>query len=214
MTRDIVLVLDNTESYFQHPSFEEVRGVSALSENEVNGETIRIIQITELSFNRVAQFSIESVPNKWLGNEVDRRQEVSAYFDSIEHALAEADTGKREREASTIYQTLASELNRLSATTSDTRLLIVNSDLMELSLLANFYDKRTFSELIDQPDSMLKRLENAYPLGDLTGIEVQLIYTAQSRQDSERFSVLSTFYRKLLEGHGAEVKVGANLIIE
>lgn len=212
ITQRVTLIVDQTEEYFQHVSLDEFRRVSALTRNELNGETTRIVQITESAFNPVARFSIEPVANKWFDNEIERRKQAAAYYDAIKEALTIADTAKRERPASAVYQIIASELTPLSSSDADERTLVVNSDLMELSSIANFYDAATFQLLTTSPDSIEESFVAVHPLPSLNGISVHLIYQPLSRADSERFSIVAAFYQRLLGRHGASVTVGANLL--
>jgi hypothetical protein len=214
ITQDIAFVFDQTEVYFMHPTFEEFRRVSAVTRNEFNGERTRITQITESGFNTVMQFEVVAIKNKWFDNEVDRRNELKSYFDSVEAAFITADSGRRERSASAVWQTLSAELNRLSTSSTDRKVLVVSSDLMELSSMGDFYDAHQFSELTSSPNSVVKRFEAAFPVPDLHSLNltVYLIYKPQSRADSERFTVVSSFYKRLFEEHGAKVIVAANLV--
>lgn len=211
ITQEISVVSDQTEKYFEHISFDEFKGISILSENINNGECIRIQPITEMGFHAVNECCIAPVNNPLFGNEHNRKKEIENYFTEIEKIFAETATGKSEKEGSVIFKVLADELNRLSQSTADTKILIAVTDGMENSALANFYDPSTFNQLQNNPNLLREKFQKKYPLPDLTGIDIDIIYKPTNREDSEKFEIVSGFYKSLFESFGAYVTVRGSL---
>jgi hypothetical protein len=211
VTQEISVVSDQTEEYFTHISFSEFKEISTLSENINNGECIRIQPITEMGFHEVNECSIAPVIKPLFGNEHNRKKEIESYFAKIEKIFFEIDSGKSEKDGSVIFKVLADELNRLSQSTADTKILIAVTEGMENSALANFYDPSIFNQLQNNPNLMREKFLKKYPLPDLSGIEIYFIYKPISREDSEKFEIVSGFYKSLFESLGAYVTVRGSL---
>lgn len=211
VTQEISVVSDQTEEYLVHISFNEFKGISTLSENINNGECIRIQPITEMGFHAINECSIASVNNPLFGNEHNRKKEIEEYFAKIEKIFAEIDSGKSEKEGSVIFKVIADELNRLSQSTAATKILIAVTDGMENSALANFYDPATFLQLQNNSKLLREKFLKKYPLQDLTGIEIYIIYKPINREDSEKFEIVSGFFKSLFESFGAHVTVSGSL---
>lgn len=209
-SQEISIIVDQTETYFRHFTLDELRKVSAITCSENNGEHISFHPITEFGFNEEKSFKLDPVENLLMGNDFEREREVLEYFSGIDSTVTEFKNGKEERIGSVIYKILAEELNRLNESMADKRILIINSDLMEKSFI-DFYSYATFSELQRNPEKIQKVLLEKYTLKDLTGIEVYIIYMPIDKSDSEKFEIVSDFYKVLLQSHGAKVNVKGSL---
>lgn len=209
--QDISLILDLTEPDFTYFEMEEVLTISAVHANPSNGESARILPLTELSLNPIVELQIEPVTNRLLGNDVERRHEVKTYFDKIEDTLTSLTDQAVVRQGSVIFKIVSEELRHLSASKAESRLLILNSDLMEFSSLENFYNSQSLKLMREQPEKMQQKFETAYPLPDLAGIQIVLVFKPKSQDESEIYEVVSGFYRTMLESQGASVSISANL---
>lgn len=210
MSQSVSILLDQTEEQFTHISTEEFTSISLLTVNENNGESVRIQPITEFGFNEVRSFKIEAVKNPLTGNDYEREGDIDNYLLGIDSAISELLCERKERTGSVIYKIMSEELNCLSESKANKRILIVNSDLMEKSFI-DFYLQGTFNLLKNHPDKVQDKLLKNYPLKKLNGIEIYIIYKPVDKMDSERFEIVSGFYKEFLESQGAKVHIGANL---
>jgi hypothetical protein len=110
-----------------------------------------------------------------------------------------------------MYTPIARELELLSKSKSQRRILIVYSDLMENTESLSFYRKQDFEKLKTKPEQVQKYFEALAPINTLTGIEIYFIYQPTDTKSDERFRIISGFYKKFLESKGAEVNISANL---
>jgi hypothetical protein len=205
------LAIDQTEEYFPTLSIENLKHISAITENGNNGEFLRIQAITESGFHDVKTFAINPVDNILLSNDYTREKEVKGYFADIEKTLFELDNGKGEKHGSVIYKIMSEELTRICKSNADKKQFIICSDLMEYSALSNFYDPSIFQQLQKSPEILQKQFLKRYPLPDLPGINIYIIYKSRDREDSERFEIVSGFYKSFFESLGANVSIQGSL---
>ena len=210
ISQDISIVLDLTSANFSHISLNDFKKKSIISKDVNNSEAVRIQGITEFGFNEVKSFMLDSVSSALLSNDYERKHEIKKYYSNIDSELLELSKNKKERVGSVIFKIISEELNILSKSKADKRMLVINTDLMEKSFI-DFYDQEIFNELVNQPKHIQNLLIEKYPLNKLNGIEIYILYKPIDKMDSERFEIVSDFYKMLLESYGANVFIGSNL---
>ena len=208
LTSETIIILDLTEETFNHISINEYKIISSLNDNVFNGEVVRIQPITENGFNTVECH--KRVASSALGNEYQRRSELKKFYTSIDSSLQLLKQGRAKRNGSVIFKILSEELNHLNKSKADKKILIINSDLMENSFI-DFTTSSNIERIRNNPNEIEKLLIEKYPVANLKGISIYIIYKPVNIWDSERFEIVSNFYKKLFESKGAIVNVGGSL---
>lgn len=206
------VLVDHTEDTFlAKPDKEAIKQGLDADKDIWQGYKYRMITITDVDYNPVYQAEI--LPDcEYLSNSYNRNDEVQKFFLEIDSAFQKTNDLTSGKMRSSIYIPLARELKHLSESTAKRKVLIIYSDLMEYSFLADFYKKTTLEKLENNPEVIEQILEKALPLADLKGIEVMIIYQPRNNTESRQFGIVSVFYKHLLENKGAKVTIGANLI--
>jgi len=212
ITQSITFVPDLTEDYFNGFTVKDIRKMSSITSNSNsnNGENLRIVPITDIGFNQSFELQIPKVDNILLSNNYNRVYETSDYFKQVDSVLLKFMTDTITRSSSVIFKILSEELNRLSESLSDRKLLVTNTDFMEKSFI-NFYETGSLQFIQENPKVLDSILLQKYPLNDLSGIEVTFVYLPLNRIDSERYEIISGFYKRLLESKNARVKIVGSL---
>ena len=210
LTSETIIILDLTEETFNHISINEYKIISSLNDNVFNGEVVRIQPITENGFNTVECHKIERVASSALGNEYQRRSELKKFYTSIDSSSQLLNQGRATRNGPVISKILSEELNHLNKSKADKKILIINSDLMENSFI-DFTTSSNIERIRNNPNEIEKLLIEKYPVANLKGISIYIIYKPVNKWDSERFEIVSNFYKKLFESKGAIVNVGGSL---
>ena len=182
-----------------------------IKENKFEGYTFRLINLSNVSLNPVAQYSIEASP-MILSNEIKRDSEIKQLEDSIILNLSNSLSDTSGRSHSSVYLPIAKELTTLSLSEADTKILVVNSDLMENTQQLSFYDRLSFEKLHSNIDVIKNKFEKSYSIPNLKGIQVYLIYQPTSTSTDTAFKLISQVYKQLLTEKGAEVYIQANFI--
>ena len=210
ITTEAIIILDLTEETFTHISINDYKTISSLNANVFNGEVVRIQPITENGFNIVECHKIQRVASSALGNEYQRRSELKKFYSSIDSSLQLLKQGRARRSGSVIFKILSEELNHLNKSKADKKILIINSDLIENSFI-DFTNPSNIERIRNNPNEIEKLLTDKYPVSDLKGITIYILYKPVNKWDSERFEIVSDFYKKLFESKGAIVNVSGNI---
>jgi len=141
-----------------------------------------------------------------------RQKLISRYCHSIDsaiHHIQERNT--RETNHSQVFYALSIALGELSKSHTDRKFLIVLSDLAENTDGFSVYKPGMLDLLKANSDSMATILHlNRLPKS-LKGITVYFVHAPQNLVDDERFGVISTFLRLILEEREAKVIITSNL---
>jgi len=209
-TTVIVAARDITDTALSKPIAEEITPLYDFEKSQWNGGKFRFVDISDVSYNRTQEASIEQA-TEWLSNEFERKKQVKVFNERIAQILADADSEKVGKDFSSVYVPLARELNLLSQNIAQRRIMLVYSDLMENTTNLSFYDTATFRLLTANPDVIRNIFEKELHLEDLKGIEIKILYKPADPNKDRQFKVVSEFFRQLFESKGAKVYVGVNI---
>lgn len=206
------IIWDVTEAHKPVPSAEEILPLFGLSDNASNGATLRFAFASDVSFNHETVFVLPAAGNAITTNQFDRKREVAKYEKLISGFLDSLAMDTLGRPHSSLYVPIAKSLNRLATeSNADRKILLVYSDLRENSAVMNFYKPQTLLLLQNDSAKAESLLFAEQPLGDLSGIEMHLLYEPRDANDDAAYRIISGFYASLFERKGVKVFVSANL---
>ncbi len=207
---EVVIIRDITDTMAVTPNAEEITRLYGFDGDLWRGGNFRLVNLTDVSINKIFQTKIES-ENQWLSNKFKRKERLEGFYQDIEKILSEAASEKIGKEHSSIYLPIAKELNKLSESTADNKVLLVYSDLLENTDRISFYDKSTLELLDTVPQTIGKEFERQMELKNLSGIRICLIYQPADMKQDEAYKIVSAFYKNLFESKGASVEIVASI---
>lgn len=210
IAQETVILIDITDTAIQQFDTTGVNNVSIMDDSPLNGETTKVVTISDVAVNNHFEASIPIVTRQLYSNTKSRKKMVNEYFSKLNTIIGNVTEQDKGKDASVIYKRIAEELNILTDKQAVKKTMIINSDLMEKSFI-NFYKESVFEMMITNPDTVYNKLIGKYPLKDLTGIEIFILFQPKNVEESERFEVVSTFYKHLFESHGAIALIQSNI---
>jgi hypothetical protein len=213
VTTEIAVLRDITDRQIAQPELTEIMSLFNFSENFMwNGAIFHFGDLSDISYTPKAMAKIE-VENEWSSNELARKKKIEKFKNEMKEILSNADTDSAGKNHSSIYLPIARELNMLSKSSAQKRVLLVYSDLMENDMNVSLYSKENFQMLQSNPGDFKKLLEKRLQIQSLYGVEVHFLYQPENILEDEQFKFVSEFYKNLLEEKGAQVTISANLSI-
>lgn len=208
-TTEIVMLRDITDPSTEKPSIDALVTLFDLKKYPLNGAKFRFGNLSDVSYNRTSEARI-APQDKWTSNEMERAREIEKFKKEVENSISTSKDSAN-RNNSSLYLPIARELNLLSKSKTERKILVIFSDLMENTPGLSFYRVGDFQLLKTNPDSLKNYFESKLAINPLGGIEIYFIYQPKEMVSDERFQSISEFYRKLLESKGATVSISANL---
>ena len=210
-TMDISTLHDLTDKLLVQPKANDLLNLYDFTgENKWNGASFRFSNLTDVSYNHASAVHIDKAHN-WLSNEPEREKTILKFQNEVSNIVAQSTKDSIGKEHSAIYLPIAMELERLSYSKAEKRILIIYSDLMENDLDLTLYSKNELQLLKTNPDSLKEVFEKRKTLPSLVGIDVYLIYQPEDAEADGEYRIISAFYRRMLEEKGAMVHIAANL---
>lgn len=210
VTTEVIALRDITEPHLVQPKAEDILPLYEFDKNQWNGGVFSFSDITQVSFNRAEQVSIDTEP-EWLSNRFQREKKVKTFQEGIESILTKAGQTPVGKNNSSVYFPIAGALNALSQSSAERKYLLLYTDLMENEPGLSFYRKGKLRELDTDSDSLRIVFENQIMLSPLKGITIYLLYTPADPVQDEQYKIVSKFYKNLFEDKGAAVKVTPNI---
>jgi hypothetical protein len=207
---DVEVVVDKTDTPRVYLSSSDILNALHFTDDPYKGVRVQIDQISDKDINATAVVSIDK-ENALLGTLPLRTAKITAFAARLHHALTNMQRPETAAH-SIVYRTIAAQLNRLAATESTHKIMLIASDLYENSIVS-FYDPNTIALLKANPHCIETALEQETPLTRLTGIQVWLLYNPASYRDNNTYMTVATFYKHLLESHGAHVHIANTFIM-
>jgi len=204
------LMVDLTEGKDSRPLSDEVLSLFEFEKDKWSGEFFRFSEITDIGLMPVKKVSL-GYEKSLFSNELIRNRNVDHFKREIESIVNNLESDSAGRPNSSIYLPIVKELGVLNTYKFKSRTLIIYSDLVENSPIISLYDPESYHALETNPDSIQKLLENHASIPDLQGIRIILVYAPQNLQNDERYRLVSSLYKKMLESHGAHVEITASL---
>ncbi len=209
-TTEVVVIRDVTDKMAAIPKADEIISLFDLSNEIWNGGIFRFVDLSDVSINSKHEASIKP-ENQWLSNKFQRRDKVKNFYSEINKIISDASKEKIGKDNSSVYYTIAEELNKLSQSISNKKILLVYSDMMENANKMSFYDKQKLELLKTNPDSIKKYFDSLIKLNNLNGIKIELVFQPLNMMEDETYKVVSNFYKTMLESKGAIVEITASI---
>lgn len=209
-TIEISVLRDVTDSELVKPDINDLYTLYELDRDEWNGCKFRFSNLSDVRLNYTSE--IELLPEQALfSNEIERGAKLDKFRTAIESTLSKAGEDSIGRTHSAVYEPIANELEQLSKSKSEKRILVVYSDLLENK--PNFSVYRNQNPGREKPDAdvVLREFKIRHSLPSLLGIVVYFIFQPANEREDEAFHFMSAIYQKLLEEKGATVYIKANI---
>jgi hypothetical protein len=211
-TTEVAVFRDITDQFTLHPKADDILGLYDFDKSKWNGGIFHFSDITQVSLNISEETKLQS-ENQWLSNEFQREERIKLFQKSITDILTNAEQTPVGKNNSSVYFPIATELNRLAQSKSEKKYLLIYSDLMENTADVSFYNKNTIEQIKTDPEAVRKQFEQLQALLNLNGIRIYFIYQPIDTESDKAFTIVSGFYKKLLEDKGATVTISANINI-
>ncbi len=209
-TSEVWLLVDRTEEHKALPVIEEILRLFALVKDKWNGAILHVERLTDVSYNRVSQTSLAEA-DPLFSSTFTRDADVLTFTSAATTALDSLAADTIGRPHSSVYIPMTRALNALSGSFSETRVLVVYSDLRENRSSLSFYDKHTLALLREDASKIESQLLADMPLNDLSGITIHFVYEPKDETDDVTFRLIASFYERLFTSRGATVRVGGSL---
>ncbi len=207
---EVSVLRDITDSSLSELTTNDLQKLFSFENRKWEGSIFRFANITDVGLNHVSEIGI--VPAyELLSNELDRDKQISVFEKSINSILLTANNDSIGRLHSSVYRPIAMELLHLNLSKSQSKVLLIYSDLMENEDGLSLYSKSMLQTIEQNPELLKTTFQKEEPLPNLSGITIYIIFQPKNTEQDFQFKVMSQLYRSLLEEKGATVFIKANL---
>lgn len=208
-TTEISVLRDVTDEELAKPNLNDINALYGFDKEKWSGGKFRFSNLSDLGLNYINEIELPS-QQALLSNEIEREAELKKFRGGIETIISKASEDSIGRTHSAVYGPMVNELEHLSLSKSEKRILIVYSDLLENKPGFSVYGNQNPAMQKPDEDSILMEFRKKHSLPSLQGVAVYFIFQPANESEDEAFQFMSGIYQKLLEEKGATVFIRAN----
>lgn len=168
--------------------------------------------ISDIDFNPVSELSRPATKTGLFSNAIDEKRKGKAFESECRALLAEKDPIEGETHSS-IFLPIVRELNYLaSLPNSDTKHLIIYTDLRENCDWFSYYTYRDLMQLQQQPDKVFQRyLDQVNDIPKIENCKVHIIYVPEDHDQNVQYKYLQRLYAQIFEQWNISIVFSARL---
>lgn len=213
--RQVTILLDRTDVHLLQTLEADIPELLHTLGSEADlwrAVDIRIATIGAVAYNKVQELRLPA-EDPGAGNILVRKRRVKEYRTRVEELLR-LHAEPRTEEASLVYLPLVLELEHLARCASCDREVVIYSDLVEHHGKGKWslYDDVLLDSLHHAPNRFAAHFEAYRPLPELHGVKITVVNIPKSTANSERVTRVHGLYERMLQAHGATVRITGNYI--
>lgn len=207
-TRSITVsvLADKTDSIIPKPNIAHIRQFMDIPVYNDGEREFWYGNITHTSIN--TEFRAELTASSLMENSLKRKMEVENFFGSIASHLEHENGIVKTYHNSSVIKPLVTNLHKIKQSSSSNKTVLLYSDILEASDLLNVYQTKGYLELLHDPDKVVERFRKHVNIGDLSGVDLYIVYYPKDMKDNRLFEQMLTVYRKLFENSGLTIQIG------
>jgi hypothetical protein len=207
---DMEIVLDKTDPIFCKPDVDRIYEKTGLTEDMHRSVRITISTVSEIDVNAVEILTLPA-GSFWFKKKANRKVAVARFKRLLQAKVDSivADTHTVQRHT-IFYRALCRRLNVLSHSKSETRCMYIYSDCQENDSIS-FYSPQIIRLLKHEPQTVRHMLEGNGKIGDLSGIDITLVYSPKNYAENGRYMVAACFFCRLFQRRHGRVHFGTNI---
>jgi hypothetical protein len=191
---------------------EDIIELLGVKENPFNHGKVRISTLSNVSLTKIQQSKLNPVISMTEYQELFREAEINRFINDIDSLLHTSYAIERGKPTSSLFRPMHQELSRLAHSNSSKKYAIFYTDLQEHSAIFSSYSKSDMAFFLNHRDEFTNRVLAKAPLPqNLIGLTVYIINSQE--QSDVNFQTILDWYYELLTSRGANVYIGANLIL-
>ncbi len=205
------VLIDTTDEYNSHLESEDLVSFVGLDKDRWKGVAVAIRRISSTRFERSKTYQIAQ-ESEIFGHSLKRFSREKEFMVKLNQEISSLRLTREGSNHSVIFPVLAQTLNEASKFNGGEAAVILESDLVENGLWFSFFSEEGHHLLEGLPETtgdLVEIFSNEVDLDDLSGVKVFLIHVPNDLQEERRFILLSSFYKALLESHGAQVEISS-----
>lgn len=208
------LIIDRTDT------FSEVRNFNTRSifqimnlEKEPNVAVDFVVaSISNSRYNLEYRNSLEQAPGILSGNELDRIESIDTFKAKVEKDIDRILSEPIGLNGSYVFYALSQMINKASKTNpTGEKTILVLSDLADFTVGFNGLKETALQSYKSNPEKFNAYLDKEYPIDRTQNMKIIFVHVVTSKQDDNRFFILSSLLRNHLESKGIQVQTCSNL---
>ena len=202
-TTAITILADRTDIDIPNPEYNVLNSLLDIEDNSNNGVVFKFQNIGNTDFNTVQ--TVKMKEGSLLDNSFQRKSDITEFHKAIESLIKKENSKNFSFQKSSIIYSLVENLKALQ-TIQGKRILVLYSDLAELSDVYNSYQKN--NEKGKKPKSVANLIKTQINIPQVKNTKLYIIYYPKTDVQNYDFKFMLSVYEELFKESGLKIKIG------
>ncbi|WP_339810436.1 hypothetical protein [Zunongwangia profunda] len=203
----LTVLSDRTDPAILKPDLVTLEGFLGLDKNPNRGVEFRFKTIGNVDFLPIKSLNLQKY--SLLDNNFQRTNDVSLFLKKIDTLLVQENQNDYSFQSSSIFRPVLDELVKAKNSDATHKVVILYSDLQEISDLYNTLDFKGRKDLLHNPKLVAEQLVFHLDIPNLEGVRLHIFYYPNTREENRTFRAMFEVYKIIFKDTGLELQIGS-----
>lgn len=199
------IIVDRTDDEITKPGIKDIEQIVRHFEDE--HILVRYLNLGNANLNEAYILSLPT--DNLFGNRLERKVRVERFYEKLDTLLIEQNAKSYHYNNSSIYLPLVEQLNKVSTSKQEKKIVILYSDVIEFSSTYNLYKRASLQKMHNKPEAVVEHFKSVRAIPDLTGVSLYIVNYPRSEKENQLFQTMCDFYKDhLFKDSGLTIHFG------
>jgi hypothetical protein len=208
----IAVMADKTDPLIPKPNILHIKSFLKDVKYDEGMRVFRFQTITDSNVNE--SFGAKLPAKDPFGNSLQYKANIRKFYQRIDTLFATNNKEQHTFKSSSILKPLLAQLDKLQASNTTKKVLLLYSDILEASDVFNVYNERNQQPLLTKPKEVVQHLKSQGKIPQLEGVELYIIYYPTNRMNNRLFEKMTLVYKELFKDSGLKIHIGIDNTIQ
>lgn len=203
----LTVLSDRTDPVILKPDMATLEGFLGLDKNPNRGVEFKFKTIGDVDFLPIKSLNLKQ--SSLLDNNFQRTTDVSLFINKVDTLLVQENQNEYSFQSSSIFRPVLDELVKAKNSRATHKVVILYSDLQEISDLYNTAGFKERKDLLENPDLVAGQLVSHLDIPNLKGVRLHILYYPSTREENRTFRAMFEVYKIIFKDTGLELQIGS-----
>ncbi|MDC7996910.1 hypothetical protein [Gilvibacter sediminis] len=202
----ITILADRTDTIIPPPQPGMVKEIVERNSDKNARVVFRFQNIGNTDYN--STYVIRSDGHSLLDNELIAQAEQQEFYEQIDSLIIKENGKQFTYNTSSIFVPLAHQLRTIKNETAKQKVIVLFSDLGEISDIYNILIAKNRSRILEDPQVVAVEIRRQLNIVDLSGVQLYIVNFPKTREQNRIFSAMCAVLQEVFNDSGLEIHIG------
>ena len=211
-TACLTVLSDRTDPIIAKPDMATLESFLELGKNPDRGVDFKFKVIGNVDFLPARSLKLQS--SSLVDNDFQRTADVGRFLNRMDTLLVQENQKEYTFQGSSIFRPTLEELIRAKNSGASHKVVMLWSDLQEISDLYDVLDSNNRRKLMESPLAVANEFTSKVDIPNLEGVSLYIIHYPATRERNRSFRAMCEVYKHIFKDSGLHIQIGPDQIPE